>query len=322
MTDFNQTGQPTQPMVADTQPAMPGHTGARATTGSLRTDRQPPAPGTANGLVQALTEDLQRDVVQIPGFPDVAQRLNRALRAEGTSVKEIVALINSEPGLVSRLLQLANSVAFNPTGRPVGDLKAAVSRLGFRTVWSAASGYAIRQLQQHEWLRPIRPWLAEIWLSSNHVAAICIVLGRQFRQLADEAMVAGLLHRVGELYLLTHAQKRGLDIQGDPNWERIVATWQATIGQQIISRWGLPDHVAAAVGRQDAVANGDLGELTPFATLLSAAKLYNRVRDRQGGDEAAEARALLGELTLWGQPFLKLVADGHEQIEAIRRDIS
>ena len=305
-----------------TTPALPGSHKPARSTGSLRSDAQAPAPGSTSGLIRTLTDQLEQGVVEIPGFPDVAMRLNRALRAEGTSVKEIVALINSEPGLVSRLLQLANTVAFNPGGRAVGDLKAAVSRLGFRTIWSAASGYSIRQLQQHEWLAPIRPWLAEIWLSSNHVAAICIVVGRQFRQLADEAMVAGLLHRVGELYLLTHAQKRGMDIPNNPNWDRIVGTWQATVGEQIIGRWGLPGHVAAAVGRQDAVGNGDLSELTPFAALLSAAKLYNRVRDQQAGEEAAEARVLLGELTLWGQPFLKLVADGHEQIEAIRKEIS
>ncbi|MDJ0926754.1 MAG: HDOD domain-containing protein [Gammaproteobacteria bacterium] len=306
----------------ETATEKPGSTGAGRSSGSLRTYDQLNAPGTANGLVRQLTEELQKDRVEIPGFPDVAMRLNRALRAEETDVREIVSLINSEPGLVSRLLQIANSVAFNASGRAIGDLKMAVSRLGFKNVWSAASSYSIRQLQQHEWLKPIRPWLAEIWLSSNHVAAICIVVAKRFGQLADEAMVAGLLHRIGELYLLTHAQKRGIEIQNNENWERMMASWQPTIGEQIIGKWGVPNHVAVAVGRQDAIANDDTGDLTPFAALLSAAKLYNRVREHQGTEEAAAAGELLQDLELWGQPFLKLVAEGHDEIEAIRKDIS
>ncbi len=298
------------------------HGGAGRSSTRLSTWRQPLPQGAAAGLIQSLQQELESGQAQIPGFPDVAMRLNRALRAEHTEIREIVALINSEPGLVSRLLQIANSAAFNRSGKPVGDLKAAVSRLGFKNVWSAASSYSIRQLQQLDWLKPLRPWLAEIWLSSNHVAAICIVVARRFGQLADEAMVTGLLHRVGELYLLTHAQKRGIDIQQNGHWDTVMRQWQPTIGEQIISKWGLPIHVAASVGRQDAIANGDLGELPPFAAMLSAAKLYNDVRDRQSSEEAAEARQLLEGVELWGQPFLKLVADGHEQIEAIRRDIS
>ncbi|RMF98411.1 MAG: HDOD domain-containing protein [Gammaproteobacteria bacterium] len=315
--DMNDTKTPASATSSQARRTSAGRSSTR-----LSTYRQPVRPGAAAGLIQSLQGELESGRVEIPGFPDVAMRLNRALRAEDTEIREIVALINSEPGLVSRLLQIANSVAFNRSGKPVGDLKAAVSRLGFKNVWSAASSYSIRQLQQLDWLKPLRPWLAEVWLSSNHVAAICIVVARQFGQLADEAMVTGLLHRVGELYLLTHAHKRGVDVQRDQDWETVLRQWQPTIGEQIVSQWGLPIHISAAVGRQDAVANDDLSDLPPFAAMLSAAKLYNQVRDLQAGEEAAEAKELLAAVELWGQPFLKLVADGHEQIEAIRREIS
>lgn len=280
------------------------------------------ATGTTSGLIEALTKDLSSGKLEIPGFPDIAMRLNRALRSEDASMKEIVALINSEPGLVSRLLQVSNSAAFNATGRSIADLKTAVSRLGFKIVMSAASSYSIRQMEQHEWLQPVRPWLAEIWWSSNAVAAICFVVGKKLGKLGDEAMVAGLLHRVGDLYLVTQAQKRGIDIQNDPTWDKVMAKWGSTIASEMLLQWGLPAHIAEAVGRQDAVANGDMADLTSFAALLSAAKLFNSsVRDQQATERASEAATLLESVELWGHPFLKAVQGSQEQIEAIRSAI-
>lgn len=274
------------------------------------------------GLLTALENDLRRGTLEIPGFPDIAMRLNRALNSPDASIPDIVRLINSEPGLVSRLLKLSNSAAFSAGREPVADLKAAVRRLGFRNVWTAASSYSIQQLQQHAWLKPMRPWLAEIWLSSNAVAAICAVVARKIGHLSDEALVAGLLHRVGDLYLLTHAQKRGVDIREDNAWDQVIEKWHATIAGSMVQQWGLPRHVVDAVGNQDAIAKGDTAEIKPFTALLSAAKLYNSVRHQQGSDRAEEVAVLLEPVEVWGRSFLKVVGEGHAEIEALRTSIS
>ena len=274
------------------------------------------------GLLTALEKDLRNGTLEIPGFPDIAMRLNRALNNPDAAIPDIVRLINSEPGLVSRLLKLSNSAAFSAGREPVADLKAAVRRLGFRNVWTAAGSYSIQQLQQHAWLKPMRPWLAEIWLSSNAVAAICAVVARKVGHLSDEALVAGLLHRVGDLYLLTHAQKRGIDIRNDDAWDRVIEKWHATIAGSMVQQWGLPQHVVTAISSQDAIAKGDTIDIKPFTTLLSAAKLYNSVRHQQRGERAEEVAALLEPVEVWGRPFLKLVAEGHAEIEALRTSIS
>jgi len=279
----------------------------------------PAAPETASGLVENLTKDLKNQKLDIPGFPDIAMRLNRALQDENVAVAEVVSLINSEPALVSRLIGLSNSAAFNPSNQSIADLKTAVARLGFKIVWGAAASYSIRQLEQQEWLRPVRPWLAEIWLNSNAVAAICFVVAKKIRILpADEALVAGLLHRIGHLYLLTYSQRHGIDIQTDPAWDKVVEKWHANIAREILRRWGLPSHVADTVGYQDAMASNDADDLTPFAKLLSGAKLYNAVRDQQGSQLATEATAVLEATELWGHSFLHLVADCHDEIAAMR----
>jgi len=274
------------------------------------------------GLLTTLDKDLTAGKLEIPGFPDIALRLHEALRQEETPAHEIVALINSEPGLVSRLLRISNTAAFNTSGKVIADLQAAVARLGFKVVLSAAHSYSLQQMEKQDSLRPIRPWLAEIWLSSNAVAAICYVVAKRVGHLSNEAMVAGLLHRLGELYLLVQAVKRDVDIQNDPEWDAIVTKWHATIGGRILHQWKLPDYIADAVSMQDSLGLPDIDELNPFSALLAAAKLYNGVRDQQAGEKAAEAAALLEPIEVWGCSFLRLVADCHDEIKAIRTAIA
>ena len=274
------------------------------------------------GLLETLDKDMAAGTLDIPGFPDVALRLHEALRKEDTPTREIVALINSEPGLVSRLLRISNTAAFNTSGIIIADLQTAVARLGYKVVLSAAHSYALQQMEQQESLQPIRPWLAEIWLTSNAVAAICYVVAKHVGHLSNEAMVAGLLHRIGDLYLLVQAVKRDVDIQDDTEWDAIVVKWHATIGGEILNQWKLPDYIADAVAMQDALGLPDADELKPFAALLAAAKLYNGVRDQQAGKQAAEAAALLEPIEVWGCSFLQLVAEHHDEIESVRTAIA
>ena len=280
------------------------------------------ADANLGGLVDTLNKDLRAGTLDIPGFPDIAMRLNRALGDEDASVAEIVKLINSEPGLVSRLLKIANSSAFTKAGKNIADLQAAVNRLGFKFILSAANSYSLKQMERQEALKPIRPWLAEIWLNSNAVAAISFVVAKRIGLMANEAMVAGLLHRLGDLYLLVQAQKRGVNMQNDPTWEAVVDQWHATIAAEILVQWGLPPFVAEAVDAQDALMKSEHCELTPFATLLAAAKLYNSVRNQQSGDKASQAAEILAPIELWGRSFLNVVAESTEEIESVRTAIS
>ena len=288
----------------------------------MQTLEIPEVKTTNKALMKDLAEALERKI-ELPGFPDIAMRLNKALRDQNVAVKDIVKLINSEPALVSRLMNLANAAALNTSGVQISDLKTAVARLGFNMVWSSVSSFAIIEMQKQEWLKPVRPWLAEIWRSSNDTAAICYVLAKKIRIISpDEAMTIGLFHRVGNLWLLSYALKQGIDLQDTPAWDKVVGEWQAVIGANIVRKWGLPDHVADCIEQQDSLTATGAENTAPFVQLLSAAKLYNNVRNLQGTEAAAEAGEALKETNLWGHSFLELVAECHDDIEVMRRTIS
>jgi HD-like signal output (HDOD) protein len=159
-------------------------------------------------LIEALTVELAGEKIDLPSFPDVATRVRRALTNDQVDVDQVVRIVSAEPALAARLLQLANSVALNPAGSRITELRSAVSRIGFNMARSAAIAFAMSQLRRAEAYKGVGDALAHLWEQSAHVAAMCHVVAKRFTRLnADTALLAGLLLSVGKLYLLTRTAR-------------------------------------------------------------------------------------------------------------------
>src|SRR5262245_55001766 len=98
-------------------------------------------------FVQALATELSSGKVELPGFPDIVARIQRVLADENVSTDKIVKVLGTEPVLAGQLMSVANSVALNPSGRSITDLRTAVARVGLNTVRTATIAYAVRLLR-------------------------------------------------------------------------------------------------------------------------------------------------------------------------------
>lgn len=272
----------------------------------------------AGEVVMRLARDLNTDQVELPGFPDIVARLQRALADEKTSAKDVVKLVASEPALAARLVQLANSAAFNKSGREVSDLRAAISSLGFNIVRSQATAFAMRQMEQQEWLQPIRPVLADIWKTSNAVAALSFAVAKRVPGVqADESMSTGLFHLIGKLYLFARARQESLETSAIVDWEKALNEWHTTIARTILDHWKIPARVAEAVENQNAIFDNDNKDLSPLARILCAAKLHVRLR-RPGAPAEPDAEAALAKVRLDGKTFEEVVKLTKEDADAAR----
>ncbi len=279
---------------------------------------------TAFKFVQQLASDLSDDKFDLPGFPDVVMRLHKILADENSSTADIVKLIGSEPTLAAQLIQLANSAAFNADGKEIMNPHAAIQRLGFNVVRSTATSFAMKQLENQEWLLPVRPQLAAIWRRSNAVAATCYALGEIVDEVrSDEAMAAGLFHQIGNLYLLARGHKEGIPVADNPEWDEIVSGWHPTVARAILENWGISEPIAVAVENQDGVVDdgtNDLSHLTLLTRLLSSAKLSDILQHEPDTAEPGW-EALLVDVRLNGESFRELLERGQEKIEAISHTI-
>src|SRR5271154_2045967 len=97
----------------------------------------------AFAFVQSLAAELSKGKVELPSFPDIALRVRKVLSDENVSQDMVVRVVGSEPALAARLMQISNSAALNFSGKPITELRTAISRMGFNMVRSAAIAFAI-----------------------------------------------------------------------------------------------------------------------------------------------------------------------------------
>ena len=122
-------------------------------------------------FVRELAEAVTKGPVELPGFPEVALRLQELLADDSVNSDAVVRLVGAEPMLAARVVSLANSAAMNPSSNPVNDLRTAVARLGFDSLRAAAVSFAVAQLRRRDEYRSIEPQLSQLWVESVCMAA-------------------------------------------------------------------------------------------------------------------------------------------------------
>lgn len=203
-------------------------------------------------FVRALAVELSAKKVELPSFPEIAVRVRRVLSDPKSSVDQVVRVVGSEPSLAARLIRIANSVSFNRGGRNIGDLRTAINRIGYNMVRSASMSFAMSQIRSANKLVGLESHLHELWRRSTVVAAFAYVLARRARSVnADEAMLAGMMHGIGKLYVLTRAVEHPQLFADSAALEDIIRDWHASIGQAILENWEFSEEMALAVGQQD-----------------------------------------------------------------------
>jgi HD-like signal output (HDOD) protein len=202
-------------------------------------------------FLSKLAREVSSGTVDLPCFPDIVVRIRNELADPKTTPERMVTLVGAEPRLAARLLQTANSTAFNQSGKPVADLRTAITRLGHQLVQSAAMSYAVRQMKSEPFLRPIADRLKELWKDSIAVASACQTLAQRTRVNPDEAFLTGLLHGIGRLYVMVRAAAQsGVDYTSCMD---LVSGWQASIGKAVLENWAFGAEICDAIGDQDEV---------------------------------------------------------------------
>jgi HD-like signal output (HDOD) protein len=230
-------------------------------------------------FVKGLAAELSAGQVELPSVPDIVISLQQALSDDNVTNDTIVRVIGSEPMLAGRLLTMANSVALNTSGRKIADLPTAVARVGFNIVRSAALSFAVEQLRKASEYRHLEKQLDVLWKDSVQIAALCHVIARRFSSLnGDTALLAGLMHNVGRIYILTRASKYPT-LTADPlTFNSIVRDWHANVAKALLENWKVADEIVEAVAGYEDLDREARGPVT-LTDVLSLAMLVERNRN-------------------------------------------
>ena len=270
-------------------------------------------------FVKALASELSEGQVELPSVPDVVIRLQKALADDTVSNETVVQLIGSEPMFAARLMTMANSVALNPSARKIADLRTAVARVGFNIVRSVALTFAVAQLRKSAEYSHLAPQLDALWKNSVQIAALCHVIARRFSSLnGDTALLAGLLHNVGRIYILTRAAKFPA-LSGDPlTYQSIVRDWHCNVAKALLENWKVADEIVDAVAGHEDLDRDARGPVT-LTDVLSLAVLLERHCVR-GGAAATDEKFLKGLKRLQLQPgdCVSVIEESAEDIAALK----
>jgi HD-like signal output (HDOD) protein len=267
-----------------------------------------------------LAAEVSGGNVNLPCFPDVVIRIRKALADPDARLNETVKIVGAEPRLAARLLQAANSAAFNHSGKPLTDLRAAVTRLGQRAVQSSAMAFAVQQMRLAPALRTIAKPLNILWEESIAVASICQVIARRTHVSPDEAFLTGLLHGIGRLYIMVRAVGKSTRLNDAQFFLEMVESWHPAIGKAVLENWGFAEAMSDAVGLQGDYEHG--GREPDLADILVVSVVLALVL-RQPGPRTVEMDGIASfqRLGLTGQDCAKVLKHAEHQLGSLHASL-
>jgi HD-like signal output (HDOD) protein len=273
----------------------------------------------AFAFVQALAAELSTGKVELPSFPDIAMRVRQVLADDGVSAEKVVRVVGSEPALAARLLQLANSAAMNFSGKQVTELRTAVARMGFNMVRSAAIAFAMSQLKKQDALKGLEKPLEALWRRSASVAAMSHAVARRLAKVnPDTALLAGLLHGIGQLYILTRTAKHPKLFENEAVYHNIVRDWHSSIAKALLENWDMAEEIVEAVGSYEDIGRTHTGP-TDLTDVLTVGYLLASYRDHPESIELnMEGVPACTRMQLDKAGYDKLLQESGEEIAAIQ----
>lgn len=186
-----------------------------------------------------LLQAVEDDQLVLPTLPEVALQVREAANDPDVDIPKLTRVIQNDTALTARLIKVANSPLLRAS-RPIEDLKMAVGRLGVNYTANLATSLAMQQMFQAT-SDVIDQRMRETWSRSTEVAGIAHVLARHYTRLKpDQATLAGIVHRIGVLPILTYAEDNRRLLRDIDALDAVIDELHPKIGRHILESWSFP----------------------------------------------------------------------------------
>lgn len=195
------------------------------------------------------------NITELPRPPQSVLRLNALLDSADSGVDEVAEVVEQDMALTVKLFQLVNS-AYYGLSRNIQEVREAIAYLGMNTVRNLAVSIEVFRTVSAT-SAAFEDEIQELHEHANAVAALArqLVLGREQ---ANEAFVAGLLHDVGLLALISYMPDQYKELKYATEHSRlslwdleleVIGANHADLGAYLLDLWGLSFPIVEAVAR-------------------------------------------------------------------------
>lgn len=191
----------------------------------------------------------------VPSMPALYEELMEELQYPDASSDRVGAIVAQDPGMTAKVLQLVNSAYFG-LPRHVANPEQATGLLGIDTMKALVLSIDVFSQFSNATVEGLAPQVVQKHCSETaKVAKQIAVSEKAAREVADAALMAGLLHDVGKLILaqnlpekyqdvIAHTRDRNLPLcQAE---REVLGATHAEVGAYLLGLWGLPDAIVEA----------------------------------------------------------------------------
>ena len=218
-------------------------------------------------------QELQENRLTLPSLPAVAMKVRQLIDQDSASNGAIARVVNTDPAIAAKLIKAANSPLYHGF-TAVDTSDKAITRLGTLTTRQLVMTFAMRELFSSS-TPLLRQRMEKLWEHSTEVSAVAFVLARLTGQFdPEQALLAGLLHDIGALPYLSHAESHPEVLQDPVEFEASIEANRARFGAMILEKWNFPEpFVLAATYAEDWLRDSregpDMGDLIIVAQIHS-----------------------------------------------------
>jgi HD-like signal output (HDOD) protein len=199
----------------------------------------------AKSLVDIIHERVSSQALQLPVFHHVALKLMHALEKEDYSIAQVAQMIIEDQALSSHVLRMANSAFFGGLST-VTTIRDAIVRLGAKQVTNVVT--VVTQSQQyHTNDKTMAAYMQTLWQHSLGCALGTKWFAEKtgYKELAQEGLLAGLLHDIGQLFVLkvledVQASEPGLTLS-KPVIVEVLQDTHVEQGTMLMQHWNIPE---------------------------------------------------------------------------------
>ncbi|MCG8637931.1 MAG: HDOD domain-containing protein [Desulfobacterales bacterium] len=211
-------------------------------------------------IALSISQEILTTSVEIPAIPDNVRQIFTMVRQpeEKIDIPEFAKLVEADPGLFTRILQLANSQYYSEMDKIV-SLRAAITRIGIKETVNSVC------LQFFQKLLPKFPDIKgfsynDFWTFSWACAVANRRLGHPMLGmdvLPGDLYMAGMLHGLGKLLLAIHypekfdacvAKAREFECPLAEVERDMFGTTDGLVAARVLKTWQLPANIIEGVG--------------------------------------------------------------------------
>lgn len=220
---------------------------------AVRVSLAVPAELKGEEVTSVIKKRILEDVESLPTFPENIVALRSLCRNPDATIEIISDTISRDPSVTADVLKLSNSAGFI-TGKKITKINDAVIIIGMKNLDLILAAAASRKILEARYSR-----FELIWDHCIRTAyfARAIALESGHAKIAENAFVAGLLHDIGKIVLLSIDTALLNQISDLVKNRRIKTTSileelaigisHATIGALIAEKWNFPEELVEAI---------------------------------------------------------------------------